>query len=66
MKWGFLAVLAALVVAAPATAAPPAVHARAWLVQSGTTGEVLAQHGDRARIPIASITKLMTVLVTLE
>ena len=66
MKWGFLAVLAALVVAAPATAAPPAVHARAWLVQSGTTGEVLAQHGDRARVPIASITKLMTVLVTLE
>ena len=66
MKWGFLAVFAALVVAAPATAAPPAVHARAWFVQSGTTGEVLAQHGDRARVPIASITKLMTVLVTLE
>jgi D-alanyl-D-alanine carboxypeptidase (penicillin-binding protein 5/6) len=66
VKWGFLAVLAALVVAAPATAAPPAVHARAWFVQSATTGEVLAQHGDRARMPIASITKLMTVLVTLE
>ncbi len=58
--------LAALVLAAPATAAPPVVHARAWFVQSGTTGEVLAQHGDRARVPIASITKLMTVLVTLE
>lgn len=66
MKSGFLAVLAAFVLAAPATAAPPAVHARAWFVQSGTTGEVLAHHEDRNRLPIASITKLMTVLVTLE
>ena len=66
MKRGLLVALAALVLAAPATAAPPTVNARAWFVQSGTTGEVLAHHGDRARVPIASITKLMTVLVTLE
>jgi D-alanyl-D-alanine carboxypeptidase (penicillin-binding protein 5/6) len=66
VKWRSLVVLAALVAAAPATAAPPAVHARAWFVQSGTTGDVLARHGDRARVPIASITKLMTVLVALE
>jgi D-alanyl-D-alanine carboxypeptidase len=66
VKWGLLAVVAVLVLAAPATAAPPAVHARAWFVQSATTGDVLAHHGDRARVPIASITKLMTVLVALE
>lgn len=66
MKACLLAGLAALVLAAPATAAPPVVHARAWFVQSGTTGEVLAHHEDRAQVPIASITKLMTVLVTLE
>jgi D-alanyl-D-alanine carboxypeptidase (penicillin-binding protein 5/6) len=58
--------LAALAFAVPATAAPPTVNARAWFVQSGTTGEVLAHHGERAKVPIASITKLMTVLVTLE
>ncbi len=58
--------LAALVLAAPAQAEPPDVQARAWFVQSATTGDVLARHGDRARVPIASITKLMTVLVTLE
>ncbi len=66
MKARLFVALAALVLAAPATAAPPEVHARAWFVQSGTTGDVLAHHGDRARVPIASITKLMTVLVTLE
>jgi len=66
VKACLLAGLAALVLAAPVTAAPPVVHARAWFVQSGTTGEVLAQHEDRAQVPIASITKLMTVLVTLE
>jgi serine-type D-Ala-D-Ala carboxypeptidase (penicillin-binding protein 5/6) len=61
-----LPVLAALVLAAPASAATPSVTARAWLVQNGTTGEVLLRHDERARVPIASITKLMTVLVTLE
>lgn len=66
MNRGFLAVLAALLLAAPATAAPPEIHARAWFVQSATTGDVLAHHGERAKVPIASITKLMTVLVTLE
>jgi serine-type D-Ala-D-Ala carboxypeptidase (penicillin-binding protein 5/6) len=59
------AVLAALALAASAHAAPP-VSARAFLVQNPATGEVLAQHGAWARVPIASITKLMTVLVTLD
>jgi serine-type D-Ala-D-Ala carboxypeptidase (penicillin-binding protein 5/6) len=57
---------AALALAVPAAAAPPQVTARAWLVQNAATGEVLLRHDDRARVPIASITKLMTVLVALE
>src|SRR5262249_25002463 len=39
---------------------------RAWLVENGTTGEVVLRHDDRERVPIASITKLMTVLLTVE
>jgi serine-type D-Ala-D-Ala carboxypeptidase (penicillin-binding protein 5/6) len=35
-------------------------------VQNTSTGEVLAAFDERERLPIASITKLMTVLVTLE
>jgi D-alanyl-D-alanine carboxypeptidase (penicillin-binding protein 5/6) len=67
-----LALLAALAAgAAPGAhaAAPqqsPQPQARAWLVQNGATGEVLAAHNHRGRVPIASITKLMTVLVALE
>jgi len=58
--------LAALALAVPALAAAPQVTARAWLVQNGATGEVLARHNERAALPIASITKLMTVLVALR
>jgi D-alanyl-D-alanine carboxypeptidase (penicillin-binding protein 5/6) len=61
-----LVLLSALFLAAPAAAAAPHVAARAWLVQNGTTGEVLLRHDDARRLPIASITKLMTVLVVLE
>ena len=57
---------AALVLAAPASAAPPQVAARAYVVENGASGEVLAALQPRARVPIASITKLMTVLVALE
>jgi D-alanyl-D-alanine carboxypeptidase (penicillin-binding protein 5/6) len=59
--------LGALALAAPASqAAAPQPDARAWLVENGATGEVLAAHAAAARVPIASITKLMTVLVTME
>ena len=61
-----LVLLAALALAAPAAAAAPRVTARAWLVENGTTGEVLLRHDAARRLPIASITKLMTVLVALE
>jgi len=58
---------AAFVLAATAGAAgPPNVNARAWLVENPSTGEVLASHDSRYRTPIASITKLMTVIVALE
>ena len=38
----------------------------AVMVVDHTTGEVLARSNDRERLPIASITKLMTVLVALK
>ncbi len=62
-----VAVLATvLLVAAPALASPPRVGGRAYFVQNAATGEVLLHRSDRERLPIASITKLMTVLVALE
>lgn len=63
-------VLAALALAFGAASAsgstPPPVDAGAVLVADGRTGDVLyAENADR-RLPMASITKLMTALVTLE
>ena len=66
LKLRALVLVCALAVAAPAAAAGPQVKARAWLVQNAATGEVLLQHAPRERLAIASITKLMTVLVTLD
>ena len=60
-----LAALALFLVGA-ATASAPRVTAHAYLVQNGTTGDVLLASRARAKLPIASITKLMTVLVTLQ
>ena len=45
--------------------APP-VAAKAVLVGDGKTGEILFERNAEARVPMASITKLMTALVTLE
>jgi serine-type D-Ala-D-Ala carboxypeptidase (penicillin-binding protein 5/6) len=64
---GAAAAAAACVLAASAlAAAPPSVDARAWLVENPVTGEVLLSHDAREGVPIASITKLMTVIVALE
>jgi D-alanyl-D-alanine carboxypeptidase (penicillin-binding protein 5/6) len=57
---------AALALATPALAALPQVHARAYMVEDAATGQVLAEYRERARVPIASLTKLMTVLLTVE
>jgi D-alanyl-D-alanine carboxypeptidase (penicillin-binding protein 5/6) len=62
-----VAVLAAfLTLVSPALASAPQVAGRAYLVENATTGDVVAQLNATDRVPIASITKLMTVLVTLE
>ena len=57
---------AALVLVTGAHASPQLADARAWYDVNGTTGEVLAQHDANRRVAIASITKLMTVLVALQ
>ena len=56
----------ALVVAAPAHAGVPPVNARAYVIEDARTGEILASSHAHDRVPIASITKLMTVLLTLQ
>ena len=66
MKRLIVVAAAALALASSAQAAVPPVNARAFVVVDATTGEWLAQHNANARVPIASITKLMTVLISLE
>ena len=69
MKARLLVALAgalALALCAPAAASTPAVDARAYLVMNAATGEVLLAHGAHDRLPMASITKLMTALLTVE
>ena len=58
----------ALVPTAPAAAAPPRpdLQARAAIVVDAATGESLLADSPAARRPIASATKLMTALLTLE
>ena len=47
-------------------AGPPSPDARAYEIVNASTGEVLAAHNAYERLPIASLTKLMTVIVALE
>ena len=61
-----LALATTLALAVVATAAPPPVDAEAYVVQNSGTGEVLASQDERERLPMASITKLMTAIVALE
>ena len=61
-----LAAAVALLLAGVAGAAPPPVDAEAFFVQNAATGEVLAARDERARLPVASITKLMTALLAVE
>ena len=49
----------------PWAGAPP-VQAAAYVVEDARTGEVLASSNVHAHRPIASLTKLMTVLLTLQ
>jgi D-alanyl-D-alanine carboxypeptidase (penicillin-binding protein 5/6) len=63
-----LAAVAALAVLAGSAraAGPPAVHASAYTIVDARTGDVLASSNAHAHLAIASITKLMTVIVALQ
>jgi serine-type D-Ala-D-Ala carboxypeptidase (penicillin-binding protein 5/6) len=67
LRAGLCGLAALICLAGPASAAaPPAVDARAWLVENAGTGDLLLAHDGREHLAIASITKLMTVLVALD
>jgi serine-type D-Ala-D-Ala carboxypeptidase (penicillin-binding protein 5/6) len=67
MRRAFLvSVAACFCLPAAAHAAVPPVRASAYVVEDARTGEVLAASNPNEHLPIASITKLMTVLVTLD
>ena len=61
-----LAALTLLVAAWPARAAAPTVDADAYLLVDPATNAVLAQRAPDRELPMASTTKMMTALVTLE
>ena len=62
-----LAVSLVLALAGTASASePPPFSARAVLVANGKTGEILFERNADKRLPMASITKVMTALVVLE
>jgi D-alanyl-D-alanine carboxypeptidase (penicillin-binding protein 5/6) len=58
--------LLAFLLACPASGAALNVDAPAYLVENPTTREVLVERSPDRRLPIASITKLMTVYVALQ
>lgn len=62
------ALLTALAAAQVAAAAelPPRIQARAALLVDGRTGETLYERNADRRLPMASLTKLMTALLTIE
>jgi serine-type D-Ala-D-Ala carboxypeptidase (penicillin-binding protein 5/6) len=60
------AAVVALAFTGTARAAVPSTDARAFYVVNASTGEVLASKDAHARIPVASLTKLMTVIVALK
>jgi D-alanyl-D-alanine carboxypeptidase (penicillin-binding protein 5/6) len=66
-RWGLLAVaIAALGLTGPVCASAPPVQAEAYVVESSVDGRTLAAREADATRPMASLTKLMTVLVALE
>jgi serine-type D-Ala-D-Ala carboxypeptidase (penicillin-binding protein 5/6) len=66
MRRGLLVLIATLAFAGTARAAPPSVDARAYTVVNASSGTVLASKNANEQMPIASITKLMTVIVALQ
>jgi len=66
MRRLLLVAFVALAFAAPAGAAVPNVDARAFYIVNAANGDVLAAKNANEAVPIASITKLMTVIVALK
>ena len=65
--WPLLASgIAVAAVAAPAVSAPPPVTARAYILVNPATEEVLVERAADRKLPMASTTKMMTAIVTLE
>ena len=52
---------------APLVPPPPEVAAKSWVLMDAASGDVLAEHDGDARLPPASLTKMMTAYIaTLE
>jgi serine-type D-Ala-D-Ala carboxypeptidase (penicillin-binding protein 5/6) len=66
MRALLLALLATLLIAAPATAAPEDITAESAILVETVSGDVAFERKADERRPIASTTKLMTALLTLE
>src|SRR5690349_19368925 len=66
MRRAVFAIVAALAFGGSARAAVPQPDASAFYVVNAASGDVLASRHAYARLPIASITKLMTVIVALD
>lgn len=68
-RLGLLVAAGAVLLAAAAVATagpPPAVEASSILIGNGANGVVLLAESETERLPIASITKVMTALIVLE
>jgi serine-type D-Ala-D-Ala carboxypeptidase (penicillin-binding protein 5/6) len=52
--------------AAAAQAGPEGIEAESWIVVDARAGDVLASHGAKRPLPIASTTKLMTAYVAMK
>lgn len=59
-------VLCAVVTAAALSVRADAVSAKAYILMDAQTGEVIIAKNESARLPMASTTKIMTTLLTLE
>jgi D-alanyl-D-alanine carboxypeptidase (penicillin-binding protein 5/6) len=66
MRRLIVVVVVALVFAGAARAAVPNPQASAFYVVNATNGDVLAARNAHTKLPMASITKLMTVIVALD
>ena len=62
----FVLALSLTLAAIPVSAADPGVKCRSALLTEASTGEILFEKNADERLPIASVTKIMTLLLTVE